>query len=99
MISPWRLWALVALLGLVAGVARAQNQCSTLSQTQVLASFADTVGPGAITPQDLRNQVCSTGSYLVTPSSGGTADTLSNFTAYLAGTITDPFTFTAANLR
>ena len=92
---------LLALLGLGAFMgpaAEAQTACSALTQTAVLGSLADNVGAGAITPGTLRNMVCSTGNYLVTPT-GGTADTLADWTAYLAGTVADPFTITAAGLK
>lgn len=92
------LWAAVVLLGLVHG-AKAQTQCSVISQSQVLSSLADTVGPGAITPNTLRNSFCSTGSALVLPTGGSTSDTLSDYMSYLAGTAPSPFTFTSANLR
>lgn len=87
-------------LGLLAkpGPVQAQTSCSSLSQTQILSSFADNVGPGAIVPGTIRNEVCSTSNFLITPT-GGSADTLANWTSYLAGTAASPFSFTAANLR
>lgn len=40
--------------------ALAQVSCQVLNQSQLLASFADTVGQGQIKPATMRNFVCST---------------------------------------
>jgi hypothetical protein len=57
-ISNWGLW-----LGLVAGGAplgaHAQLACTIQTQSQLLAEFSDLVPAGAITPQIMRNFVCS----------------------------------------
>lgn len=99
MIKSWGFRAVLGLLGLLASPsAYAQTACSSLTQTAVLGSLADNVPPDYITPGTFRNLVCSTGNYLVTPT-GGTADTLADWTAYLAGTATDPFIVTFAGIR
>jgi hypothetical protein len=41
------------------GVAKAQTSCTTITQTQILNSFSDNAAVGSITPQTLRNFVCS----------------------------------------
>lgn len=55
---------LAALLGLFvmvcASQAQAQLACTPMTQPQLLASFADNVPPGSITPRTIRNFVCST---------------------------------------
>lgn len=57
--------AVILCLGLH-HTAKAQTSCAVQTQAQVLASFADNVPAGAITPQTMRNFVCSvfTPSYL-----------------------------------
>jgi hypothetical protein len=69
----WRfrlLWmGLLALLGLRSAewlvgamrvtLAEAQTQCTVLSEAQLLVSFSDLSGPATITPQSMRNFVCS----------------------------------------
>lgn len=58
---------MLKFLGLVSGVlmlglapAMAQTSCTAQSQAQLLTSFSDAAAPGSITPQTLRNFVCST---------------------------------------
>ena len=45
---------------------KAQIGCTVQTETQILNSLADNVGPGAITPQTLRNFVCSIYDYAST---------------------------------
>lgn len=54
--------ALLAAVGFlaVAGVAQAQTSCSTLPQATVLSTLSDNAAAGSITPQTIRNVVCST---------------------------------------
>lgn len=62
--TRWRSGALAALVALVAlatpTVARAQQACTPQTQAQLLAAFSDSAPPGSITPQVMRNFVCST---------------------------------------
>jgi hypothetical protein len=54
-------WWLAGTVAFVAASspAVAQVQCSVLSEAILLTSFSDNIGPGGITPQSLRNFVCS----------------------------------------
>jgi hypothetical protein len=69
-----KVWIALAVVGLalVAASERAEAQlaCAIQNQTTLLGEFSDNVPPGTITPQNVRNVICSS---QLLKSAGGTA--------------------------